>query len=86
MSRMLAPDDACKGVDVPFGRGRKYDGNIINVTDPMHTRALRAAGYTDAATAGAPAKTAARRCTTCSFASFFTTCGRCGGSCTTIKE
>lgn len=82
--RLLSPDHACIQVDAPSGR--RYSGTVLDVTNPGDARALRAAGYTAASVAGAPAKTAARRCTSCSFASFFTTCGRCGGSCTTIKE
>lgn len=87
MARMLSPDDACIGVDVPTTRGTaRYDGRTIDVTNPVHARALKAVGYTDASVAGAPARSTPRRCTACSFASFFTTCGRCGGSCNTIKE
>jgi hypothetical protein len=83
MSRMLAPDDACKGVDVPFGRAKSYDGNIISVTDPAHARALRAAGYSDASIAGTPARAAGRQCGECGFNGWFKVCGRCGGECTT---
>ena len=81
MSRMLAPDDACKGVDVPFGRAKSYDGNIINVTDGAHARALRAAGYTVAATAGAPVRGGGFTCAKCSFKSYFRRCSRCGSEC-----
>jgi hypothetical protein len=81
MSRLLSPDDACKGVDVPFGRGQRYDGNVINVSDPVHARALKAAGYTAAAISGGPARTSGYRCADCNFASFFRTCSRCGASC-----
>lgn len=87
MARLLSPDDACIGVDVPTTRGTaRYDGRTIDVTNPVHARALKAVGYTVAGVAQGPARTAARRCTACGFAAFFTTCGRCGGSCTTIKE
>lgn len=84
MPRMLSPDDACIGVDVPTTRGTaKYNGRTIDVTNPVHERALKAVGYTIASVAGAPARAAARRCTSCAFSSFFKVCGRCGGECTT---
>lgn len=79
MSRLLSPDDACISVDVPFGRGRRYDGRTIEVTDPVHDRALRAAGYTVAGVS-APSRARGFDCVECGFRSFFRTCGRCGCS------
>lgn len=88
MPRLLSPDDACISVDVPTNRGTaRYDGRTIDVSNPVHERALKAVGYTTASVAGAPARSAARRCGSCGFSSFFTTCGRCGGTCSpTPKE
>lgn len=81
MSRMLSPDDACRGVDVPFGRGRRYDGQTIEVTDLSHVRALKEAGYTMASTAGAPLRSGGFECLECGFQSFFRLCSRCGATC-----
>jgi len=82
MPRMLSPDDACISVDVPSNRGTaRYNGRTIDVSDPGHARALKAAGYTTAGTAGSPARTGGYRCTSCGFSAFFKTCGRCGGAC-----
>lgn len=80
--RLLSPDDKCMQVDAPSGR--RYAGTVLDVANPGDARALRAAGYTTASVAGTPARSAARRCTACGFSSFFTTCGRCGGTCTTL--
>lgn len=79
MSRLLSPDDACISVDVPFGRGRRYDGRTIEVSDPAHARALLAAGYTAADVSG-PSRARGFDCADCGFRSYFRTCGRCGFS------
>ena len=82
MPRLLSPDDACIGVDVPtYGGKASYNGRTIDVSDPSHVKALRAVGYVPAAVAGAPARTGGYRCTGCGFSAFFKTCGRCGGAC-----
>ena len=81
MPRMLSPDDACRGVDVPIGRGRRYNGTVIDVSDPSHARALKAAGYVQAAVAGAPVRQGGFHCERCGFASFFKLCSRCGAEC-----
>lgn len=81
MSRLLSPDDRCVQVDVPFGRGRRYSGKTIEVTDPGHVRKLREAGYTVGSVAGAPARSGGFECLDCGFASFFRLCSRCGGRC-----
>lgn len=84
MPRLLSPDDACISVDVPTTRGTaRYDGRTIDVTNPVHERALKAVGYTTASVAGAPARASARQCTACGFNGWFKVCGRCGGECTT---
>lgn len=79
--RLLSPDDACKQVDVPLGRGMRYSGTTINVPDPNHVRALKAVGYVQADVAGGPAHAAGYRCAACGFNAWFKTCGRCGAAC-----
>lgn len=81
MARLLSPDDACISVDVPFGRAKRYDGRSIEVSDPVHARALKQAGYTMADAGGRPSKSAGFECLSCGFHSFFKLCSRCGGSC-----
>lgn len=81
MPRLLSPDDACRGVDVPFGRGRHYEGTTIDVSDPGHVKALRKAGYTLADTGGVPVRRGGYECRPCGFASYFRKCSRCGGTC-----
>lgn len=81
-TRLLSLDDACEGVTVPFGRKRRYAGTTVTVDDPLHVRALREAGYTVADTSGPPVRKAAGfECLSCSFASFFRLCSRCGSVC-----
>jgi hypothetical protein len=81
MSRLLSPDDRCVQVDVPFGRGTRYSGQAIEVSDPVHARALKAAGYTAGSVAGTPVRRGGYHCEPCGFASFFRLCSRCGGVC-----
>lgn len=81
MSRLLSPDDKCVEVDVPFGRGRRYRGTTLDVSDPGHARALRAVGYTVADTSGVPVRSGGFTCTGCGFRAWFKTCSRCGGVC-----
>lgn len=82
MSRLLSPDDKCLGVDVPYGRRHgSYNGTVIDVTDPLHARLLKKAGYTSADVSGSPAKASGFICPGCGFKGFFKTCGRCGGAC-----
>lgn len=81
MSRMLSPDDACRGVTLPVGTGRqRYGGQSIDVSEPSHIKALRQVGYTIADTSGVPVKAAGFVCTACSFKSFFRLC-KCGAEC-----
>lgn len=81
MTRILSPDDACHGVDVPFGRKRRYNGQVFEVSDPGHVRALREAGFSVADVSGVPSKSAGFECSECSFQSFFRLCSRCGATC-----
>lgn len=82
MPRFLSPDDACKGVTVPFGReSRRYGGNVVEVSDPAHARALKQAGFTEADISGVPSGSAGFECLECQFQSFFRLCSRCGSEC-----
>jgi hypothetical protein len=81
MPRLLSPDDACIEVDVPIGRGRRYSGKTIDVADPSHVKALRAAGYSLAGIAGQPVRRGGFECAECGFKSYFRLCSRCGAQC-----
>lgn len=74
MSRLLAPADRCVGVEVG---GATYDGQTIDVANRQHLKALKAAGYTVAATAGPPVKARGYECPSCGFRGYFRTCSRC---------
>lgn len=76
--RLLSPDHACISVDAPSGR--RYDGTVLEVTDPADVKAMRAVGYTSADIGGGPVR-GGFRCASCDFASFFRTCSRCGDTC-----
>jgi hypothetical protein len=83
--RMLAPDGQVKQTDVklPGGAVRRYNatgGGIYTVAD-SDARALKANGFTEAPVSGSFSGTSGRRCSSCGFGSFFTTCSRCGGTC-----
>lgn len=84
MSRLLSPDDACKAVEVPFGRAQKYQGTTIEVSDPVHLRALKSAGYTVADSSGAPSRARGFSCPDCNFRSYFRLCSRCGAAATSL--
>ncbi len=81
--KLCMPDKACVGISVEnaqTGRKTSYNGRIVDVTNPMHQKALRAEGAFPASLLGArPA--GGFRCAVCSFASFFRICGRCGAEC-----
>jgi hypothetical protein len=79
MARLLSPDDACISVDVPTNRGTaRYNGRTIDVTNPVHERALKAVGYTVADTSGAPVRRGGFDCAECGFRGYFRRCSRCG--------
>lgn len=82
MTRLLSPDGACVEVDTDR---RRYRGTVLEVADSRDERDLRAAGYTVGDVAGEPPKASGRRCTSCGFKGWFTTCGRCGGVCERAK-
>lgn len=83
--RLLSPDSSIRQTEVRdlSGATRTYNahsGGIVTVSD-KDARSLLAEGYTEPSAAGTYARRVGRRCTGCGFASFFTTCSRCGGSC-----
>jgi hypothetical protein len=82
MARLLSPDGACVGIDVGE---RRYNGTVLEVTDPAHISALKQVGYTTADIAGRPVQTDGRKCAECGFRAFFATCGRCGGRCERVE-
>lgn len=81
-NRLLMPNDAVRQADIrrPDGTKRRYNGSIVTPSDTHDERALREFGATLAGL-GMWAGKVGRRCTDCNFASFFATCGRCGGDC-----
>lgn len=81
MTRILSPDDHCRGVDVPFGRSQRYDGQIFDVTDSHHVRLLKEAGFTVGDISGAPSKADGFECASCRFRSYFRICSKCGSEC-----
>lgn len=81
--KLCMPDSACVGISVQdsqSGRNTRYQGRIVDVTNPMHERALREQGAFPANLGGQTS--GGYRCDSCGFGSFFTSCGRCGGQCT----
>lgn len=81
---LLAPDGAIAQTEVVDGRTgakRRYHGRIVT-PHPADRRALLDAGYHERAAAGPAPAGAGRRCQACGFGSYFTTCSRCGGTCT----
>lgn len=82
--RLLAPDGAMKETEVPLpgGASRRYRANdgVYTVSD-SDAAVMKAAGFTESVPGGTFRRNVGRRCTTCGFGSFFTTCSRCGGTC-----
>lgn len=82
-NRLLMPNDAVKEADItrPGGFKRRYRGGIVTPVDSHDETALREYGATPAGLATGMGGNG-RRCVDCGFASWFTTCSRCGGTCT----
>lgn len=80
--KLCMPDRSCVGISVEnahTGRNTHYNGRIVDVTNPMHQKALKDQGAFPASLLGTrPAN--GFRCV-CGFASFFRICGRCGAEC-----
>lgn len=79
--RIAMPDRACKSVDV---EGVRYQGGAdgtVEVDNPRHARRLIREAEAFVASGRTAAAPGGYVCTACSFRSFFTTCGRCGGAC-----
>lgn len=82
--RMCMPDSACRGITVEgaqTGRSATYNGQIVDVTNPRHQRALLAEGAFPASLSGVAHHTDGYRCGSCGHGSFFRRCGRCGSDC-----
>lgn len=80
--KLAMPDAAVRGIQVEgaqTGRTVSYDGSIVDVSNPLHERALRELGAFPANIGGRTA--GGFRCGDCGFGSFFVTCSRCGGTC-----
>lgn len=83
--RLAMPDSACRGIEVESaqsGHTTAYRGQIVDVDNPRHLRALRAEGAFPVNLGGRPS--GGYRCPECGFAAFIATCGRCGSQC--VKE
>lgn len=79
--RLGMPDVACKSIDV---EGVRYAGGpdgTVEVDNPRHARQLIREGQAFVASGRTAAAPGGYICPACSFRSFFTTCGRCGGTC-----
>jgi hypothetical protein len=79
--RVVAPARACVEVDGVTGRRYRAKDGVYEMS-PRDGRALVAAGGFLPSLSGATSRTTGYRCGRCGFGSFFTTCSRCGGTCT----
>jgi hypothetical protein len=76
------PDGAVTGIEVEgarTGHTTRYEGRIVNVSNPRHERALRELGAFPVNVGGRARS--GYRCPTCGFGSYVVTCSRCGGTC-----
>ncbi|MEV0968509.1 hypothetical protein [Microtetraspora glauca] len=78
--KVVAPAKAVTEVDGLSGRRYRAPDGIYEMSD-RDGRALLAAGGFLPSLSGPTSRTTGYRCT-CGFGSYFTTCGRCGGTCT----
>lgn len=82
--RMCMPDSACRGITVQgaqSGRQTRYQGQIVDVGNLRHQRALLAEGAFPASLSGVAHNGAGYRCGDCGHGSWFRRCGRCGADC-----
>lgn len=82
--RIAAPDGAVAGMEVKSaqtGRTTRYDGRVVEVTNPQHAKALLDQGAFPASLSGQTRRSVGYRCDDCGFGSFFSTCSRCRGTC-----
>jgi hypothetical protein len=78
--RVCAPDGAQREVDgVTGARYRSSDG--VYDMHPRDAAAYKTIGAFSPSLAGAATRSGGYSCTDCGFASWFTTCSRCGGAC-----
>lgn len=73
--KLNVPTKACRGIDIG---GTRYDarGGQVTVDNPAHARALL--DHAECFPASATPRATGRTCTSCGFATWFATCGRCG--------
>lgn len=79
MATLNVPTKACRGITV---EGVSYDADRngrLHVANERHARILRESA--ECFSVSAPPKRLGWICTVCSFATWFKTCGRCGGPC-----
>lgn len=81
MTRLVAPADGLKEVDVSSG-SRKYRyktdrGGVYTVNSPNHIRQMKEQGFIEASLMGVT-KAIGFNCKECGFGSFFKKCSRCG--------
>lgn len=82
--RIAAPDGAVAGMEVKgaqTGQVTRYNGRIMDVSDPMHVKALLSEGAFPASLSGRTRRAIGYRCASCGFGSFVKRCSRCGGEC-----
>lgn len=79
--QVMTPDRHC--VQVDGLTGRRYDTDRRGRLDmaPRDAKALLADGGFLPSLAGVTARSTGYRCDDCGFGALFTTCGRCGGTC-----
>ncbi|WP_214103231.1 hypothetical protein [Acrocarpospora catenulata] len=78
--KVVAPARACVEVDGLSGRRYRARDGIYEMS-PRDGKAFVAAGGFVPSLSGATSRATGYRCS-CGFGSFFTTCSRCGGTCT----
>ena len=79
--KVVAPAKAAVQVDGVSGRRYTARDGIYDMS-PRDGRALVAAGGFLPSLSGTTSSTTGYRCSSCGFGSFFTSCSRCGGTCT----
>jgi len=82
--RLAAPSGAVVGMEVKgaqTGHVTRYNGQIMDVDNPTHAKALLSEGAFPVSLTGRTRTSVGYRCGACGFGSFVTTCSRCGGVC-----
>jgi hypothetical protein len=79
--KVVSPAKNAIEIDAPSGRRYRARDGIYDVPD-RDAKALLKAGGALPNQLGATSAGTGFRCEACRFGSFFTTCSRCGGTCT----